>query len=45
MLRETELRAVGTDHKRVMCYFGTAVAVKANIGISGNWFLNDEILR
>jgi hypothetical protein len=26
-------------------YFGTAVAVKANKGISGNCFLNDESLR
>jgi len=25
-------------------YFGTAVAVKANKGISGNCFLNDESL-
>jgi autonomous glycyl radical cofactor GrcA len=26
-------------------YFGIAVAVKANRGISGNCFLNDESLR
>lgn len=31
--------------KGIVSYFGTAVAVKANIGMSGNWFLSDESLR
>jgi len=51
---KNEIKPYKYDEKKVelvkievgrLHYFGTAVAVKANKGISGNCFLNDESFR